>query len=231
MLLVALVLGFVGGLAGGALIGLLTDEDPPAASVDPGAPAPAPSAQSQVVANVLPAVVTVIAEVPGAPDEDGSVIVTRNIGSGVVIDQQGSIVTNAHVIAGATSVTVLSSDGSASSARLIGLDWPYTDLAVLIAPVGATPVPLGASAVLLPGDPVIAVGANGFTLEPAVRTGVVSATGVEWPRNGVIYRDLIQTDAAINNGDSGGALLSAAGELVGILTTVVREGPGGQAIE
>jgi len=187
---------------------------------------------AQVVAGAAPAVVTIIADLPPATGEEGEAIVTRNIGSGVVIDRQGYIVTNAHVITGATAYTVLLADGSAAPARLVGLDWPYSDLAVLIAPAGnAQPIAVGSSAALLAGDQLVAIGANGFTLDPAVRAGVVSATGVAWPRNGVIYEDLIQTDAAINNGDSGGALLNAAGELVGIITTVVREGPNNQPIE
>ena len=233
MLGVALAAGLAGGLAGGLVATTVGgdgngDEGRGGAATSATA---APDVQARIraaVDRVLPNVVMVIADVPdraGAPDAD-----TQNFGSGVLVSQAGHVVTNYHVIEGATSISVLLSSGEERPARLVSDDSPFTDLAVLsIAPQGLRSIPIGNSSSLKAGDVVLAItGGGGFGQGNVVMQGVVSATGRAWPRNGVVLEDLIQTDAALNAGDSGGALVNLDGEFVGLLTTVVREGPSGQ---
>jgi S1-C subfamily serine protease len=148
--------------------------------------------------------------------------VPRGTGSGFVWDEAGHVVTNAHVIEGASSAIVRRADGTAARARLVGVD-PSNDLAVLRIPLDRTPlrpVPVGASADLRVGQKVFAIG-NPFGLDWTLTTGVVSALERELPAaRGQRLRGLIQTDAAINPGNSGGPLLDSAGRLVGVNTAI-----------
>jgi S1-C subfamily serine protease len=150
-------------------------------------------------------------------------------GSGFVIDRDGTILTNAHVVAGATKVTVQFADKHVVDARILGRD-ESTDLAVL--KVSATqselrPLTLGSSRGVQVGDPTIAIG-NPFGLERTLTTGVVSATKrtIQAP-NGFEIDGVIQTDAAINPGNSGGPLLDATGRVVGINSQIETGGSGG----
>jgi serine protease Do len=147
----------------------------------------------------------------------------RGLGSGFVINPEGYVVTNNHVVDGASEIKVKFADGRELSGKVIGRD-PKTDLALLKVDAHNLPVvPLGDSAKLEVGEPVMAVG-NPFGLEQTVTTGIVSATGRaigEGP-----YDDFIQTDAAINPGNSGGPLINTRGEAVGINTAIVS-GSGG----
>jgi S1-C subfamily serine protease len=123
--------------------------------------------------------------------------------------------------------------GEQRPARLVGDDWPFTDLAMLeVPPQGLRQVMFGPSADLQAGDLVLSVsgGTGAFGPGNAVTLGVVSGVERTLARSGMNLEDLIQTDAAINNGDSGGALINLRGEIVGITTTVLREGPGGMQI-
>jgi S1-C subfamily serine protease len=113
-------------------------------------------------------------------------------------------------------------------------DAPFTDLAMLtVDPRGLRQIAFGASASMKPGDMVVAVtgGSGVFGQGNAVSTGVVSAVGRTLPRSGVTFEDLIQTDAAVNSGDSGGALINLNGEFVGLITTVVRDAGSGVLVE
>lgn len=176
--------------------------------------------------------VTVIADGPLGQDSAGRPQQTRAVGSGIVISDDGHIVTNAHVIAGAASVVVVLATGEQRPAVLVADDSPYTDLAVIaVAPAGLRPAVWGDSAALAAGQPVIALAGSSFSLGQTVSVGVVAATGRQFPRPGVILHDLIQTDAAVNGGDSGGALLNLDGEVVGVLTTVVRGTQSGEVIQ
>ncbi len=168
-------------------------------------------------------------------------------GSGVIIDDQGHVVTNNHVVAGAEKLTVTLSDGRAYAAEIRGTD-PSTDLAVITitdGPGDLTPVALGDSDALEVGDPVMAVG-NPLGLAGTVTTGIVSAlnrpvtTQAEQPQGArnsstaqaePVVTNAIQTSAAINPGNSGGALVNAAGQLVGINSSIASLGSssGGQA--
>jgi S1-C subfamily serine protease len=146
--------------------------------------------------------------------------VPRGNGSGFVWDGDGHIVTNAHVIAGASSATVRLADGATHRARLVGAA-PQHDLAVLkIDARGLTPLPRGDSEELRVGQSTFAIG-NPFGLDFTLTTGIVSALDREIPsEQGPDLRGLIQTDAAINPGNSGGPLLDSAGRLIGVNTAI-----------
>jgi S1-C subfamily serine protease len=139
-------------------------------------------------------------------------------GSGFVIDKDGTIATNAHVVDGATKVSVRFGDGAAHPAKILGVD-KSTDLALLkIDPKGVDlhPLPLGSSHGIQVGDPTVAIG-NPFGLDRTLTTGVVSALQrhIKAP-NGFTIDNVIQTDAAINPGNSGGPLIDATGKVIGI---------------
>jgi S1-C subfamily serine protease len=150
-------------------------------------------------------------------------------GSGFVTDRDGTILTNAHVVAGAAKVTVQFADKQVREAKILGRD-DSTDLAVLKvdAPADAlTPLALGSSGSIQVGDPTIAIG-NPFGLERTLTTGVVSATKrtIRAP-DGFQIDGVIQTDAAINPGNSGGPLLDATGRVIGINSQIETGGSGG----
>jgi 2-alkenal reductase len=204
------------------------------------APAPLPvSGESPVVTavkQVSPAVVTVINTLkpdavpndtqvlpfpfPGQGDPNQPQRQPRASGSGVIISQDGYIVTNNHVVEGAASLAVTFADGSRHDATLVGTD-PLVDIAV-IRVTDAVPAiaPLGDSDALQPGETVIAIGSPLGDFKNSVTAGVVSALNRTVPGSG--QEGLIQTDAAINHGNSGGPLVNLRGEVVGINTLVVR---------
>jgi serine protease Do len=149
--------------------------------------------------------------------------VVHGLGSGFVISADGDIVTNNHVVDGAAQIKVSMSDGREFVGKVLGRD-PMTDLALVKIEAHNLPViPLGDTAQLQVGEPVMAIG-NPFGLEQTVTTGIVSATGRvigEGP-----YDDFIQTDAAINPGNSGGPLIDARGQAIGINTAIVSQNGG-----
>ena len=143
-------------------------------------------------------------------------------GSGVVIDTDGRIITNFHVIKDARSIEVTLSDGAKLEAEVLGVD-PDNDIALLkIDPAGLslTSVPFGDSSILVVGQKVLAIG-NPFGLERTLTTGIVSSLGrTIRTENGTLMHGIIQTDAAINPGNSGGPLLSTSGEMIGLNTAI-----------
>ncbi|MDZ7662293.1 Do family serine endopeptidase [Thiohalophilus sp.] len=151
-----------------------------------------------------------------------------NLGSGVIISQQGYILTNNHVISDAEEIQIALRDQRTANATVVGTD-PDTDLAVLKIELDNLPViTLGRSDQLRVGDVVLAIG-NPFGVGQTVTSGIVSATG----RNmlGInTFENFIQTDAAINPGNSGGALITASGDLVGINTAIFSRSGGSQGI-
>jgi 2-alkenal reductase len=206
------------------------------------APAPLPvSGDSPVVTavkQVSPAVVTVINTlkpdavpnsqqrlpfpIPGQDDPNQTQRQPRASGSGVIISQDGYIVTNNHVVEGAESLAVTFADGSRHDATLVGTD-PLVDLAVIrITDAVPAIAALGDSDALQPGETVIAIGSPLGDFKNSVTAGVVSALNRTVPGSG--QEGLIQTDAAINHGNSGGPLVNLRGEVVGINTLVVRGG-------
>lgn len=152
----------------------------------------------------------------------------RSMGSGVLVSEDGYILTNYHVINQVQAIDVALWDGRVSAARVVGSD-PETDLAVLKIDVEGLPAaPLAEDSNIRVGDVVLAIG-NAFGLRHTVTMGIISATGRIDPRS-VRYADFIQTDAAINTGNSGGALINYAGEVIGINTRNLGQVPGAQNI-
>jgi S1-C subfamily serine protease len=189
----------------------------PAAGRAVSSPAGATSV-ADLYAQLRPSVVKINV---ASPSGDGT-------GSGLILDKDGHIVTNYHVVQGATQLDVRLSDGSVATARVVGTD-PGDDLAVIkIDQAGATltPITLADTSKTRVGDSVIAIG-NPLDLEATLTEGVVSGLGrVLSDGNGRPLRELIQTDSAINPGNSGGGLFNLNGQLVGI--TNALENPSGQ---
>jgi Do/DeqQ family serine protease len=154
--------------------------------------------------------------------------VERSLGSGVIYDDKGHIVTNYHVIAEATQINVQLRDGREAPAEVVGTDQD-TDLAVLHIKLAHLPeIKMGRSDRLRVGDPVLAIG-NPMGLGQTVTQGIISATGRG--RLGVsTFESFIQTDAAINFGNSGGALVDDRGELIGINTAIIARNAGIEGI-
>ncbi len=154
--------------------------------------------------------------------------IEQTLGSGVVVDLAGHIVTNHHVIDNAERVSVQLADGRQAVASIVGRD-PDTDLAVLRVDLGRMPVmPLGRSDQLRVGDVVLAIG-NPVGLTQSVTQGIVSATG-RGQLGVATFENFIQTDAPINFGNSGGALVNSNGELIGINTAVLAKNLGVEGI-
>jgi S1-C subfamily serine protease len=151
------------------------------------------------------------------------------VGSGVVLDKDGNILTNNHVVEAFDEIDVVFAGGTAAPATIIGRD-PGNDLAVIrvdVSPDLLVPAPLADSDAIRAGEFVIAVG-NPFDLEGSVTEGIVSGIGRSLGGSGRPLRQLIQSDAAINPGNSGGGLFNAAGEVIGITTAI--ENPSGDRV-
>lgn len=163
-------------------------------------------------------------EYHGGPSQEQG---NTNLGSGVIVSEDGYIVTNAHVIEKADEITVAFNDGRKSRARVIGTD-PDSDLAVIkVDMTGLTPLGFREEPIRV-GDVALAIG-NPFGVGQTVTQGIISATG----RTGLgvnKFEDFVQTDAAINPGNSGGALVDAHGELLGINTVIFSRSGGSMGI-
>lgn len=183
---------------------------------------------ADTVEQVRPAVVSIVSEVI-TRDRFGVPRSNFGSGTGVIFAPEGLVLTNNHVIEGASNITVSMDDGSQVAAELVGAD-RLSDLAVLRIPGGDhTFLPLNQDVPLRVGEWVIAIG-NALALPggPTVTVGVISALGrTLGGTRGVPLYDLIQTDTVINPGNSGGPLISLGGQLVGINTAVLRGGGGG----
>src|ERR1700735_2974789 len=169
---------------------------------------------SQIVSGVAERLTPKVASLR-VPLQGGRGGTGESLGSGVVVTGDGFLLTNAHVVGQASSGTAAFSDGTSVPFRVVGAD-PLSDLAVLRAN-GATPEPaeLGEADRLVVGQLVVAVG-NPLGLAGSVTAGVVSALGRSLPARGRVIEDVIQTDAALNPGNSGGALADADAKVVGI---------------
>jgi 2-alkenal reductase len=190
------------------------------------------TAITQSVEKVGPAVVTVVGTIPGGMTIFGPTGDQTVSGTGFFITDQGYILTNNHVVEGTREVNIILSDGTQQTAAIVGTDL-YSDIAVLKTD-GNVPgiAKLGNSDVLKPGESVIAIGSPLGNFKNTVTVGVVSATGRAIDTgNGYRIEDLIQTDAAINHGNSGGPLVNLAGEVIGINTLVVRNTNSGDVAE
>jgi len=143
------------------------------------------------------------------------------LGSGIILDRSGHILTNNHVVAGGERLIVTLPDRTRAEARLVGRD-PGNDLAVVkvdVDPAKLTPATLGDSSTVRPGQFAIALG-NPFGLDRTITLGIISGVGRTLPTGGRPLRSLIQTDALINPGNSGGPLLNARGEVIGVNTAL-----------
>ncbi|WP_327304705.1 trypsin-like peptidase domain-containing protein [Streptomyces sp. NBC_01298] len=221
---IALLAGGIGGYAG-----VLAErragtrlELPQAAPADRGR---APDSVAGIAAAALPGVVTL--HVNGAE--------SSSTGTGFVLDGQGHILTNNHVVNGARTITVTFSTGESVAAELVGGDTGYDLAVVKVDGVrGLRPLALGNSENVKVGDPVVAIGAP-FDLSNTVTAGIISATGRPITAGGdkgdgsdVSYVDALQTDAPINPGNSGGPLLDARAQVIGI-NSAIRGGDGGDS--
>ncbi len=187
---------------------------------------------TQAVQKVGPSVVTVVGTIPGQSTFFGQTSDQTVSGTGFFITDQGYILTNNHVVEGTKEVNIILSDGTQEKATIVGTDL-YSDIAVLKAD-GKVPgvAKLGNSDVLKPGESAIAIGSPLGNFKNTVTVGVISATGRSIDTgNGYQIEDLIQTDAAINHGNSGGPLLNLAGEVIGINTLIVRSTNNGDVAE
>jgi serine protease Do len=187
---------------------------------------------TQSVQKVSPAVVTVVGTIPGQTTFFGQSGEQTVSGSGFFISDQGYILTNNHVVEGTKSVTITLSDGSQENATIVGTD-RFSDIAVLKTD-GRVPsvATLGNSDVLKPGETAIAIGSPLGDFKNTVTVGVVSATGRSIDTGqGYQIEGLIQTDAAINQGNSGGPLVNLAGQVIGINTLIVRNTGSGAVAE
>ena len=216
----------IAGVTGG-LIGASFQQDPAPVIIEQAQPTRVITARpaatkvtpdtAVVGADVIPSIVTV-----EVGSESDGVFVPAGSGSGVILDTSGNIATNDHVVEGGTAARVILSDGRIYEAELIGTD-PLTDLAVLnISATDLSPIALGSTDDLTIGTPAIAVGSPlGLEGGPSLSVGVVSALGreVQTGPETILY-GMLQTDAPITSGSSGGSLVDARGALIGITTAV-----------
>lgn len=231
------------GAVGGGLWVLSRYQPQAAALPETTVPTTVPPAQIQVassdiqtsviqaVERVAPAVVTVVGVVPGQMTFFGRAPDNTVSGSGVIISDQGYVVTNYHVVEEARSLSVILSNGDEVPAELVSADI-YADLAILKAGGQMPAVAVfGNSDNLRPGETVIALGSPLGEFRNTVTSGVISATGRTLDTGkGYFMEDLIQTDAAINQGNSGGPLVNLNGEIIAINTMIVRGGLGSNTI-
>ena len=222
-------------LGGVAAVGIWTavDEDQaPASARAPATETRAVVAQSGTIADIydrtIPGVVEITAQSQDLPFGGGQ----SATGSGWVLDAEGHIVTNQHVVDGSSEVTVKFHDGKEQRARVVGAD-ASTDVALLEL-VGSTsglePLELGSSEDMRIGDPVIAIGSP-FGLEGTVTAGIVSAKDRQLRApDGYTIDGAIQTDAALNHGNSGGPLLDSEGRVVGMNSQIASESGGNQGV-
>jgi putative serine protease PepD len=234
-ILLALLLAAGVGAAVGAGVALQTESDPAAAdsptAVAGESVADMTSSTAALYKRVKDSVVEIKAATSGS-DAFGNERQGEATGSGFVIDEQGHIVTNEHVVSGSESVRVEFSDGSEVAAEVVGTD-PSTDIAVLDVnrpAVQLTPVSFASEGTLEVGDPVIAIGSP-FGLQGTLTTGVVSALGREIQSpNGFTIENAVQTDAALNHGNSGGPVLNTQGRVVGVAAQIRSENGGNVGI-
>jgi len=241
VVVVAGISALSGAVAGGVAVYSAMRQGQSAATL-PAPPTAEPVAQqiitteidtaiTQAVEKVGPAVVTVVGIIPGQPSFFGRTPDQPVSGSGVFISADGYVITNNHVVEDTSKIVVILADGTELPAEIVGAD-PFSDIAVLKAQ-GEPPAvaALGNSDNLRPGETVIAIGSPLGDFKNTVTVGVVSATerSIEVSQNRLM-EGLIQTDAAINQGNSGGPLVNLAGEVIGINTLIVRGGGYGSAV-
>lgn len=231
--LAALLIGAGVGGGVGAAVALETDDDPVAQESGAGNEPVAESGSSTAALyqRVKDAVVEIHAS-NGSQETPFGERQGQATGSGFVIDEDGHIVTNQHVVSGAESVRVEFADGTEVDAEVVGTD-PSTDIAVLDVDRPAselTPLSFASTGSLQVGSPVIVLGSP-FGLEGTLTTGVISAVGREIQApNGFTIENAVQTDAALNNGNSGGPVLDTQGRVVGVAAQIRSESGGSDGV-
>jgi S1-C subfamily serine protease len=181
------------------------------------------SAIVDVAAKAGPAVVKITT---GGVDPESPDVPQQGVGSGVIFDSNGWILTNRHVVAGSNTLVVELQDGLTYEGRIYGID-TLTDLAIIkVEATGLAAAALGDSDGLRVGQLVVAIGSPLGTFSNTVTSGIVSATGRQIQTDGGDLDNLIQTDAAINPGNSGGPLLDSSGAVIGINTAIARDSSG-----
>ncbi|MGK5058261.1 Do family serine endopeptidase [Janthinobacterium lividum] len=246
---IALALYFVyGALRPASRVQQLGSAAKPVPVVETASSSLAPGSYRDAAARAMPAVVNILTlQVPkrGAhplardpffkrffgdrdPDGDDDEDLKNSLGSGVIVSHEGYVLTNNHVVEGADEIEVVLTDGRKAPAKVVGLD-PETDLAVIKIDLDKLPViVLGQSELARVGDVVLAIG-NPFGVGQTVTMGIISALG----RNNLhinSFENFIQTDAAINFGNSGGALVDTRGNLIGINTAIYSQSGGSVGI-
>lgn len=230
----ALLLGAGVGGGVGAAVALETDSDSGAQqAVASNEPVVQTTSSTAAVYNrVKDAVVEVHTSTAGQSTPFGDQSPGEGTGSGFVIDEDGHIVTNQHVVDGAESVRVQFSDGSEVAAKVVGTD-PSTDIAVLDVDRPSselTPLSFAPNGSLQVGDSVAVLGSP-FGLEGTLTTGVISAVGREIQSpNGFTIENAVQTDAALNHGNSGGPVLDTQGRVVGVAAQIRSESGGSDGV-
>jgi len=233
--MLCLAAGALGGVSGALLVNAL-DEDAQSARVASEAPAtPTPDAGERLrlsLPEAMDAVVSILVDLPPGETEAGQPTERQNFGTGVVVSSDGLVLTNQHVLEGASRIRVVLPTGEEREASPLADDAPFHDVALLQTNGrGLRTARLGDSAAAMPGDPIAVIASGIVTFDNQVKVGVISARDLAFPREGVILEGLLQTDAAVNNGDSGGALVNAEGEVIGLVTFVVRTNANGQEVQ
>ncbi len=242
VLMAVIISGIIGGLVGGLIVRsrppepLLSTPETTEQVLQPdresyGISVDVTTGVTDAVSRVAPTVVTVISTLPPQRSFFGGVTQSTSSGSGAMISVDGYIITNNHVVEDAESIEVILADGTTLPATLVGVDI-YADLAVLkTEETLPAEIEWGNSDALNAGEAVIAIGSPLGSFMNTVTVGVVSATGRSIETSlGYLMEDLIQTDAAINSGNSGGPLVNLAGQMIGINTLVVRNSGGTGAV-
>jgi len=227
--LIFLLQSIVVGLAAAFVVVLVRPQLLPAIDVDRAGTQSPPASYADAVDIASPSVANVYTRRLVA-DEAGSgrFRVNTGVGSAVIIDPEGYLVTNYHVVRQANDIRLQLADGRIANPEVIGVD-EETDLALLKVNLGLLPaIPLGRSDQIRIGDVVLAIG-NPYGLTKTVTQGIVSATG-RGALEVATFENFIQTDAAINEGNSGGALINTRGQLLGINTAVLTQDTGTEGI-
>jgi S1-C subfamily serine protease len=218
-----IVVGVLAGAASGAATFYLLDSDSSSGSVSRAGVA-IEDAVVKVGEFAMPSVVTIINELPPRTNEQGLIVDATAVGTGIIVDERGFIVTNEHVIHDPGTLRVVLDNGEERPAERVSHDAPFTDLAVIRIPSGGLKaLRIADSDDLVLGQTVVAIGSALYVYPPSLSVGVVSGLHRRWLRNDVYMEDLIQTDTAINRGNSGGPLLNLDGDVVGVASTIVRQ--------
>jgi len=227
MLTLVLAVALLAGAISGTAVSLLQDFDSDSGSASTATPEGTPGTPpalsngfagdriSEVAVRALPSVVAIVNQFEA---QEGLAAGSAG-GAGVIVDERGYILTNAHLVQIPGEIFVLMNNGEVRPGQVVAHDAPFTDVAIVrVEEGGLTPIDIGDSAALIPGQTVIAIGSPDIDYYNSVTAGVVSGLERRKQLGNVWLEDLIQTDTAINVGNSGGPLLNLNGEMVGLNT-------------